>query len=351
MWPMINPTEETQEIQPKSEGQPEPPHVGFSVKLILGLGLLTLLLVAVLSGFSGYRSGINVRTRAEQTKVAGSLQNQFNLGMEDIAAQNWSRAQQRFEYVIRQQADFPGAAEQLTFVILQMNTTATPTPVLEPTLVPTPDLRGVEERFQNAEQLLANSDWSGTIDSLLMLRKDSPEFRTVQVDGLLYLALRNRGIDKIGKEADLEGGIYDLALAERFGPLDSEAQSYLSWARLYITGASFWEINWEEAVNYFAQIAPQLPYLRDGSGMTAIERYRLALVGLGKSRLSTKPCNAREPLETALSLAADDEVSDLLDQANRACEEGVKPNKNKKDTSQPTAEIEIPPTEIPTPSP
>jgi hypothetical protein len=249
----------------------------------------------------------------------------------------------------------------LALVLLNLNTTATPTLAPEPTVTPTPDTRGVEERFQQSEQYLLNSDWTNTIDSLLLLRKDDPGYRAVQMDGMLFLALRNRGMDKIGKLADLEGGIYDLALAERFGPLDNEAQSYLSWARIYLTGASFWEINWEEAVNYFSQIAPQLPYLTDGSGMTAIERYRKALIGLGLYRLESDPCSAKEPLELALSFAADEEAANALDLANRQCEGGRDSGEESGDqppvgepTLIPTVEIpptiEVPPTEEPPPT-
>ncbi len=332
---------------PVSE-QKNPPG-GISTRWRIVIGLVIFVLIGLLSGLFGYWSGIDIRTQAAVTQVAASLQEQYNLGLQDIETGSWDRARQRFEYIIRQKPDFPGAADQLALVLLNLNTTATPTPAPEPTMTPTPDTRGVEERFQQSEQYLLNSDWTNTIDSLLLLRKDDPGYRAVQMDGMLFLALRNRGMDKIGKLADLEGGIYDLALAERFGPLDNEAQSYLSWARIYLTGASFWEVNWEEAVNYFSQIAPQLPYLTDGSGMTAIERYRKALIGLGLYRLESDPCSAKEPLELALSFAADEEAANALDLANRQCEGGGDSGEESGD-EQPVGEptliptVEIPPT-------
>jgi hypothetical protein len=49
------------------------------------------------------------------------------------------------------------------------------------------------------------------------------------------------------------GRIYDLALAERFGPLDSDALSYRELACMY--GSSFWEAYPEQAVYYFGQVA------------------------------------------------------------------------------------------------
>ena len=324
--------------------------------LLVIAGFLLIIIFAFISGFFGYQSGIHLRTDAQGVAVSAQLQEQYNLGMEDIEAGSWDRARQRFEYIIRQDSEFPGARDQLVLIQIQLSTTATPSPVPEPTLTPTPDLRSVEERFTQAEQYLANSDWTNTIDTLLALRKEDPEYKAVQIDGMLFLALRNRGMDKIGKQADLEGGIYDLALAERFGPIDSEALSYLNWARLYITGASFWEVNWEEAVNYFSQIAPQLPYLRDGSGLTAMERYRQALIGLGKYNLTIKPCAAVEYLELALSIAPDEEASLTLEQAIQFCAGGVKDDKNKPgtpgpDDKQPTSPVEIPPTQTPEPTP
>jgi hypothetical protein len=98
---------------------------------------------------------------------------------------------------------------------------------------------------------------------------------------MLYLALRNRGVAKISQEADLEGGIYDLSLAEAFGPLDVDARGWREWATLYIRGASFWGVNWQQAVLYFSQVAPYAPTLRDSSGRTAFQRYYESLLGYG----------------------------------------------------------------------
>ena len=166
------------------------------------IGLVIFLLIGLLSSLFGYWSGIDIRTQAAVTQVAASLQEQYNLGLQDVETGSWDRARQRFEYIIRQNPEFPGAADHLALVLLNLNTTATPTPALLPTVTPTPDTRGIDERFQQSEQYLLNGDWTNTIDSLLLLRKDDPTYRAVQIDGMLFLALRNRGMDKIGKLAD-----------------------------------------------------------------------------------------------------------------------------------------------------
>jgi tetratricopeptide (TPR) repeat protein len=285
------------------------------------IGVLALFLIAALSAMSGYRSGIGLRTEAEATQVAARIDEQYELGLQELAAGQYFRARQRFEYVIEHDPNFPGVTDNLATVLLQLNTTATPTVRPTPTVTPTPDLRGVEELYSQSLQSLTNSDWTAAIDTLLSLRKADQNFHPVEVDGMLFLALRNRGIDKIGKQADLEGGLYDLALAAEFGPLDSEAQGYKTWASLYITGASFWDLNWEEAVRYFEQVAPALPRLRDGSGMTASERYRQALIGYGH-QLSRQAeddpslwCSAVEKYEMGLSFGPDAEAEAALNDA------------------------------------
>ena len=56
------------------------------------------------------------------------------------------------------------------------------------------------------------------------MRKYDPNYNTSLVDGMYYFALRNYGYDLITKQGNLEGGIYQLTLAERFGPLDRELE-------------------------------------------------------------------------------------------------------------------------------
>ena len=88
------------------------------------------------------------------------------------------------------------------------------------------------------------------------------------------------GIQKI-QAGELEQGLFDLSSAEHIGPLDGEAEGVRSWAALYLSGASFWDVNWQRAIEIFQQIKEAYPYMMDASGMTAIERYRVALYRYG----------------------------------------------------------------------
>jgi len=325
-------------------------------------GLLALVLIASISAFLGYNTGINERKRAETEQTALRVEEQYQLGLQDMEARHYDLARQRFEYVIQLNPNYPGVTDKLAEVLMRLNSTATPTVVPTPTITPTPDLRGVEELFQQAQLDLTNYDWSAAITTLLALRKADLNYQAVWVDDMLYVSFRNRGTDKILKGGDLEGGIYDLTLAEQFGPLDADASGYLTWARLYVTGASFWELDWSQAVYYFAQVAPALPNLRDGSGWTATERYRLALAGYGGQLADAKEwCAAVEQYELALTLGDDDQVREALDFANEKCNEGesqpqpapqeIEPTPTSTGETTPVPTETLTPQETPTPSP
>jgi tetratricopeptide (TPR) repeat protein len=287
------------------------------------LGLAGLFVILLVSAFGGYSSGIGLRRAAESTQVAQSAVQQFQLGLQDMEQGAYFRARQRFEYVIQLVPDYPGATEKLAEALLYLNATATPTQAPTPTITPTPDTRATEELFNKASQAILNSEWDQAVEALLALRANDPAYRPVDIDGMLFLALRNRGRDRILKENNLESGIYDLTLASNFGPLDSEAEGLQSWTQLYITGASFWGIDWAQAVEYFQQVAPQMPNLMDGSRMTATERLRQALFEYGNTLAQQGQfCKAMNLYEQSYAIAPDPEVQTAYDQAAKGCEGG-----------------------------
>jgi len=295
---------------------------GLSWLLYTFIGLLLLLLIGLVSAFAGYGSGIGVRKNAESTQVAQAADEQFLLAAQDMDQGFYDRARQRLEYVIQLNPNYPGATDKLSQILLAINTTATPTLEPESTATATPDIRGVQDQYNQAKQYVANSDWENAINTLLALRQADPNYQAVDVDGMLFLALRERGKKKT-LNTDLEGGIYDLTLASHFGPLDTEAQALLNWSTLYITGASFWDIDWEQAVYYFQQVGPQMPNLMDGSKMTATERLRQALFEYGNSLAQQGQfCKAVTQYNQSLAIAPDAQVQQALGAVSKSCEGG-----------------------------
>jgi tetratricopeptide (TPR) repeat protein len=249
-----------------------------------GRGFLinTLILIALLALglFGGYQSGISIRKNAESSTLMEQLGEQFQYALVDIQFGRYENANQRLEFIIEKDPSFPGAQEKLTEVLVQINLQANYVqPTATPSLMPTADFSGAEEAFSHAQQLIAAQDWPGALGALDQLRKLDPNYNTSQVDGMYYFALRNNGYDLITKHGNLEGGIYYITLAERFGILDSNASSIREGARVYLIGASFWEINWEQAVFYFTQ-AQNWGNLWDGTS-TASQRFWYASMRYG----------------------------------------------------------------------
>jgi tetratricopeptide (TPR) repeat protein len=290
------------------------------------LAVLALALIAGGSVFAGYNSAINQRTHYKSTLVAGEAANQYVLAQQDIALGNYDRARQRLEYIIKLDPNYPNVSEQLAFVLTQQRITATPTFAPTPTLTPTPDYRSRDDLYTQAQNMLVGRDWTGTIDTLLLLRKNYPDYMAVKVDDMLFVALRNRGIDKIAQLHDLEGGNYDLTLAERFGPLDAEARNWRDWADLYIRGASFWDVDWAQAVYYFSQLASAAPNLSDSSGWTASNRYMDALLGYGDWFASHEQwCDAQAQYDTYMTLLASSQVEPTAIYAADKCTQASNP--------------------------
>jgi tetratricopeptide (TPR) repeat protein len=316
------------------------------------VGIIALIMIASGSAYAGYHSGVQQRENFEATLVANEAQQQFELGLRDIEAGRYDIARQRFEYVIRINPNYPGVTEQLAIVLLELNTTATPTPVPTPTITPTPDMRGVEELFSQAQMLLADQQWEQAIETLLNLRKEDPDFHAIKVDGMLYVALRNLGVRKILQDADLEGGTYDLALAESFGPIDVEARNYSTWANLYVTGASFWDLNWREASYYFGQLIQAAPNLRDATNITATERFRIATLNYAQFLIEIDEwCLAQEQFQRLLALNPNPAVEPTATWVAERCEQAQQ--EPEEPTPEPTEDDENGSTEEPdeTPTP
>jgi len=293
------------DTQPTPTGRHKRRYILWLLWVIFGIGILGVAIVT--GGFLGYSSGSAEGSRLQVANADREIQEQFELGNQDFNAGRYDLARQRFDYILSRDADYPGAVEKLAEVMAILYATATPSP-LPPTQTPLPtrDLSPVEDIFQRAQEAFEQGDWDTTIDTLVTLRREDPLYRVVEVDSLLYRTLLNRGIDQIRLESNLEAGIYDLALAERFGPLSTLANNWRNLARLYLIGSSFWEVYPEQAVYYFGLAASGAPYLRDASGWTARERYRASLIHYAEQLVKKGDvCAAQAQYALALAIRGD----------------------------------------------
>lgn len=309
---MSEQTENTQPLTPPQpqldDTQPIKPIKKKSRRwLSILIGILGFILLIGIGGFGGYTSGIGDRQEAEDSIVIQQVTEQFQFALVDIEFKRYEAAVQRLQYVISKKPDFPGARDKLTEVLV---ISSIPTPTPAPTLTSTPDFSGAESAYQRAQQLIQAQDWANALSAIDSIRKLDPTYKTAQVDGMYYFALRNRGHDLITKEGNLEGGIYYLTLAERFGPLDNTAVQLREGARMYITGASFWELDWSQAFNYFSQVGAGWPSMWDGT-MTASQRLYVAAMRYGDDLFTQKDfCKAYDQYQIAAGIGALDETAD-----------------------------------------
>ncbi len=304
--------------------------------IFLGAVLLTAAMSAGLA--FGYVSGSQDREENLKLAIASDIQIQYDLGLQDFEAGNYALARQRFDYVLQQNPNFPGVVDKLAETLLRLSEPVvqiTDVVLPTPTPSPTPDTRQADELYLQIEQHFSNQEWKALVDAIVALRDIDPLYRAVEVDRMLFLGLRFSGIEKILDDGNLEGGLYDLARVERFGPIDSQARIYQEWARLYQIGVSFWGVFPEKSVYYFSQLASAAPYLRDFSGIFAKDRYRMALLQYGDYLTQTGEwCLAIEQYNLAQTLVEDQGLQPTMIYAEDQCLHGESPTAT-------TPEIEV----------
>jgi tetratricopeptide (TPR) repeat protein len=303
---------------------------------VIGFGILAVILLAALGGWLGYQRGISDRLNLQNEQLLSEAALQYQYGIQQMNNGNYDLARTHFEYVLNVYPDFPGLTEKYTEVMVKIAQSNEPTAT--PVLTPTPDNRDVETLFAQASQEVQSQQWEAAVNSLEALRNADYTYRTMEVDGLYYIALRYRAIQMILNEGNLEEGLYYLSVLEKYAPLDRDAVNYSVVARLYLTGASYWDLDWSQVVNYFSQLMASMPSLYDGT-MTASERYYYALINYGDQLMDAgDECAAEDQYSQALTMTVTDELQSKYNKAYKVCHPPTK---------TPTEEVYVEPTDIP----
>jgi tetratricopeptide (TPR) repeat protein len=304
---------------------------------VIVFGILTIILVAVVGGGLGYKRGIADRLNQQNEQLLSEAALQYQYGVQQMNNGNYDLARTHFEYVLNVYPDFPGLTEKYTEVMVKIAQSNEPTAT--PVFTPTPDNRDVQTLFAQASQEVQSQQWEAAVNSLEALRNADYTYHTIEVDGLYYTALRYRAIQMILNEGDLEGGLYYLSVLEKYAPLDKDAVNYAVVARLYLTGASYWDLDWSQVVNYFSQLVAAMPSLYDGT-MTAGERYYYALIYYGDQLMDDgDECSAEDQYKAALAMTVTDDLQSKYNKAYGICHPPTK---------TPTEEVYVAPTDEPT---
>lgn len=307
-------------------------------------GILGIILLTAIGAALGYGLAINARLKAETEKKYVLATTQFELALQDQRDGKLDMARQRLEYVITVYPEYPQAGDKLAEVLMAIGQSGTPiTATAAPSITPEPtkDTRAAEELFKDAQTQFANSQWTDLLTTVRAIRDSNPTYEAVKLDGYYYMALRNDGIIKI-QSGNLEVGLYEFALASQIAPIDTDAESYRTWARLYLTGASYWGLSWEQFTTYFSQLYAMVPNMMDSSGMTVTMRYTQGLEFWGDSLAAGGDyCSAVSKYEASAGITWSQAIIDKIDNAKRECE--------KQNTVPTVKKTENPPTETATP--
>jgi tetratricopeptide (TPR) repeat protein len=270
--------------------------------------------VLLIAAGSGYATGLTAAEATRSGASASAVDEQFNLGVEDLLAGRYDLARQRFEYVLSIEPANPDAAELLERARAALFVpTSTPGPTPTPiTPTPTLDVASLDGLFEQAQGAFAQGDWGRVLEASLLIRARDPQHRRAEINTLLAQALRSRGVQRI-LSGDFELGIYDLALAERFGPLDGGAVAWRNSAAFYTFANSFFVVDWIRAVENFRQLC--VADLWD-----SCSKYARAALEYGHILLASgTPCAASTQYAISLDIRSNPALEPTADYAADRC--------------------------------
>ena len=175
-------TGETGPLRPP--GLAEPDNAGSSRRWWLWVGGVVLFGVIVLSvgGISGYASGLNQHSARVNIENSLIVQEQFDLGVQDLLEGRYELARQRFAYIMEIEPDNGPARELLGEALIALDRptptlTPTPSPTLDISPTPTLDLRSMDGLFAAAQTAHGAGDYDAAAEMLLTIIAEVPDFR------------------------------------------------------------------------------------------------------------------------------------------------------------------------------
>lgn len=317
-------------------------------RLALGLAAVALAgVVVAASAFIGYQSGAGLGRQTQVAQGHSVSQEQFDLGVADLLAGKYDLAVQRFEYVLQLEPGYPGVAELLEKARAGLNQpTSTTGPTATPvTPTPTLDVASLDGLLSQAQAAFVQQDWGRTLEALLVIRSRDPLFHRDEANAMIAQALRNLGVEKI-LQGDIEQGIYDLALAERFGPLDNTAIAWRNSGAFYLYANSYFGLDWPLAAANFEGICR-------ADLWDACSKYARAAYEYGHLLLATSmPCEASTQYAISLRVRSNPALEPTATYAADACATLLAPpatgTATGTPTPSPTVGLTFPPTDTPT---
>jgi len=170
-----------------------------AVACILGLGIIGLGIAAVQAGLV---------EREYNRRQAAMIH--YERGVALLANGYWELARTEFETALQLAPGLSAARHQIDQLEILQNPPVGPTPI--------PTTPRAEDFFSSARAAYESTEWDLAIGQLQQLRQLDPQFRTGEVEDMLFWAAVNRGLELVNQNQVAEAiGYFDRALSVKPG--------------------------------------------------------------------------------------------------------------------------------------
>jgi len=213
------------------------------VLLFVALGAAGVILVAAYHGLQDR----DLRSRQEADA-------HYQKGMVHLQAGECELAIAEFEFTIRLAPDHAEAYDKLYKAEAQCQSLPTPTSEAQKS--------AKEILYDEAVGNFAQGRWEETILKLEQLIQLDEGYQQDVVQDMMFQALGYRAMQLVN-ENSLKEALYYFDRAIEMHPADADLQAQRRMAALYRTGQSYWEIDWQRAIDAFAALYALNPEYKD----------------------------------------------------------------------------------------
>ena len=271
-----------------------------------GVGTVMVLLSLIFVSVGGVGVYQGLQKRAALRREAAS--EHYVRGLAHMQAHRHELAIAEFEMALQLDPSVEGARVRLVEAQRKLQPTPTPTPTRQPQEPITDQL------YAQALSCYENGDWEGTLAALEELRTVESEYEPQKVAALLYDVFYQQG-QALATEGRLEEALRSFDQALTWRPESEEALEQRERLSLYLAGLGFWEADWAQATETFAQL-----HALDASYRDVADRVYKARLAYGDYAAEKSDwCLAEAQYAQALDLRADPTVQEKVVEANERC--------------------------------
>lgn len=259
--------------------------------------------------------------QADRARMRGQVaEEHYNKGVSHLDRDEFELAIAEFEHVLDLEPDHEEALAGLAEAEQKLEAKPTPTPMLQQE-TKAAHLAELREAF-------GKRDWEAVFASADRLLALDPTYHRGEVDGMLFEAFYQSGLELVEQDRIREGArLFDRALALQ--PDNAQVAHARELATLYVTGIGYWGADWAKAIENLGALYRIEPEYRD-------VRQRIYDAHLEYGDLLAErqdPCGASEEYARAVEVQADPAAVDKRQEATALCEREPTPTAESETTT------------------